>query len=105
MPQFRIHHAVEFEFREVRAWYAGHSPWAAENFIQAFHAALDKVRLRPTAQAPWHRTFRRVRLVRFPYLVIFHADARMTSVLALVHRRQEPDRTQAMMSRRLGGFS
>ncbi|HWA25794.1 MAG TPA: hypothetical protein VG734_09045 [Lacunisphaera sp.] len=82
MPPFRIHHAVEFDFRVVRAWYAGHSPWAAENFIQAFHAALDKVRLRPTAHAPWRRIFGRVRLVRYPYLVIFHADIKMTSVPA-----------------------
>lgn len=101
MPQFRIHHAVEFEFREVRAWYAGHSPWAAEHFIQAFHAALDKARLRPRAHAPWRRLFRRVRLVRYPYLVVFQADARKTSVLALVHKRREPERTQAVMSRRL----
>lgn len=105
MPQFRIHHAVEFEFREVRAWYAELSPWAAENFIHALHAAMDKVRLRPTAHAPWRGVFRRVRLVRYPYLVIFHTDAKMTSVLALVHRRQEPARAQAVMSRRLGEFS
>ncbi len=102
MRQFQIHHVVEFEFREVCAWYAGHSPWAAENFVHAFHAALDKARLRPTAHTPWRRIFRRVRLVRYPYLVIFHTDARMTSVLALVHQRQEPDRTRAVMSRRLG---
>lgn len=104
MPQFRIHYAVEFEFREVRAWYAGHSPWAAENFIHAFHAALEKVRLRPTAHAPWRRVFRRVRLVRFPYLVIFHADDQSTSVLALVHKRQEPEPKKAMLSQRLGEF-
>ncbi len=104
MPQFRIHHSVEFEFREVRAWYAGHSPWAAENFIHAFHAALDKARLCPTAHAPWRRIFRRVRLVRYPYLVIIHSDAKRTSVLALVHKRQEPGRTLAVMSRRLGEF-
>jgi hypothetical protein len=102
MPQFRIHHAVEFEFREVRAWYAGHSPWAAENFIHAFHGALDKVRLSPTARAPSCRIYRRVRLIRSPYLLIFHTDDRMTSVLALVHKRQEPARAQAVMSRRLG---
>jgi hypothetical protein len=45
-----------------------------------------------------------VRLVRYPYLVIFHADAKMSSVLALVHKRQEPVRTQAVISRRLGEF-
>jgi len=104
MPQFRIHHSVEFEFGEVRAWYAGRSPWAADKFVQAFHIALEKVQLRPTAHAPWLRTYRRVRLARYPYLVIFHTDTSMTSVLALVHKRQEPDRTLAVMSRRLEAF-
>lgn len=104
MPPFRIHQSVEFDFRVVRAWYAGHSPWAAENFVYAFHVALDKARLRPTPHAPWRQIFRRVRLVRYPYLLIFHADTKMTSVLALVHKRREPARTRAVMSRRLGEF-
>ena len=104
MPQFRLHRQVEFEFGEVRAWYAGHSPLAAENFVHAFYRALGKVQRHPTAHALWRPPFRRIRLARYPYLVIYHADRRITSVLALVHERREPVRTFALLTGRAGDF-
>jgi len=101
MPQFRIHHLVELEFREVRAWYAGRSPWAAENFVSRFHAALGHVQRHPSAHVPWQSHYRRIRLVRFPYLLLFHADRRAVSVLALVHERREPGRTFTALAQRM----
>lgn len=104
MPQFRIHHQVADEFDEVLAWYAGLSPLAAANFILSFESSLNKVRLHPTAQAPWRPPFRRVRLVRFPYLLLFHTDRQITSVLALVHERREPRKTLATLVTRQDEF-
>ena len=100
MPRFRVHRLVAFEFGEVRAWYAGLSPLAAENFDLRFHAALERVRLYPTAHAPWRAPFRRIRLARFPYLLIFHTDSRQISVLALAHERREPEQTFATLAQR-----
>lgn len=100
MPRYRVHRLVAFEFLEVRAWYAGLSPLAAENFVLCFHSALDRVHRHPTAHAPWLPPFRRIRLARFPYLLIFHVDRRQTSVLALVHERREPGNTFAALARR-----
>ncbi len=100
MPRFRLHHLVVGEFEEVLAWYADLSPLAADNFILCFESGLKKVRLNPTAQAPWRPPFRRVRLARFPYLLIFHSDQRITSVLALVHERREPQRTFVTLVKR-----
>ena len=104
MPRFRIHHLVAFEFEEVLAWYTGLSPLAADNFVISFHAALERVRQHPTSHAPWRPPFRRIRLTRFPYLLLFHADQRMTSVLALVHERREPGRTFAALVQRRKQF-
>ena len=92
MPRLRIHRLVDVEFWEVLAWYAALSPLAADNFAAGFDAALEKVRRRPMAHAPWRPPFRRIRLKRFPYLLIFHADRRTVSILALVHERREPSR-------------
>jgi len=100
MPVLRVHRLVAFEFLQVRAWYAGLSPLAAENFVRSFDAALARVQRHPTAHAPWLPPFRRIRLVRFPYLLIFHTDRRQTSVLALVHKRREPGKTFATLARR-----
>ena len=104
MPRLRLHSLVADEFGEVLAWYAGLSPSAAENFALTFDAALGKVQRNPTAQAQWRPPFRRTRLVRFPYLLIFHTDRRTTSVLALVHERREPRQTFATLARRKEKF-
>ena len=104
MPRLRIHQLVEFEYGEVLAWYAGLSPLAADNFVVSFHGALDRVQRHPTAHAPWHPPFRRIRLTRFPYLLLFHADRRMTSVLALVHERREPSRVLTALAHRQKEF-
>lgn len=104
MARLRIHHLVDFEFGEVLAWYAGLSPLAADNFVVSFHAALERVQRHPTAHAPWRPPFRRIRLTRFPYLLLFHADRRTTSVLALVHERREPGRTFTALAQRRREF-
>ncbi len=104
MPRFRVHHLVDFEYREVRAWYARLSPLAAENFADCFDAALERVRRHPTSHPPWQAHFRRIRLARFPYLLLFHADRRVISVLALVHERREPTRTFTVLDLRKKTF-
>jgi toxin ParE1/3/4 len=90
VPRVRIHRLVAMEFEEVLAWYAGLSPVAADHFITGFDAALEKIQRHPATYAPWQRLFRRIRLRRFPYLLIYHAAPRVSSVLALVHERREP---------------
>jgi hypothetical protein len=66
---------------------------AADNFAACFDVALEKIKQRSMSHAPWRAPFRRVRLKRFPYLLIFHGDRRVVSILALVHERREPKRT------------
>ena len=105
MPRLRIHHLVEFEFREVYSWYAGHSPLAAEIFIRSFFNALEKVRHKPLACAPWRPPCRRVRLYRYPYLLVYHSDKRSTSVLALIHERRDPIISTDVVGKRLERFS
>jgi len=104
MPRFRIHHQVADEFTATLAWYAGLSPLAADNFILCFENSLNKARLHPTAQAPWRPPFRRVRLARFPYLLLLHTDRQITSVLALVHERREPQRIFGTLAKRQAEF-
>jgi hypothetical protein len=104
MRRFQIHQLVGFEYGEVLAWYTALSPLAADNFVASFHAALNRVELHPTSHAPWRPPFRRVRLVRFPYLLLFHVDRQATSVLALVHERREPVTTFADLAKRKRGW-
>ena len=104
MPRFRIHRLVDLEFWEALDWYASLSPLAADNFAFCFDAALETIKRRPTSHAPWRTSVRRIRLRPFPYLLIFHAGQRVTSVLALVHERREPGRVFVDLARRRQDF-
>src|SRR4051812_36242941 len=95
MAIFRIHHLAEPEFNEAQGWYAGRSALAAENFTVQFDLALVRVKARPTAHAPWRSIFRRRKISQFPYLILFHASRRFTSVLMIVHQRREPENVLA----------
>ena len=101
MPALRLHHLVLPEFNTARAWYAGRSALAAENFALRFAAALRRVEAHPTAHARWRSIFRRCRVVHFPYLLLFHAGSRRTSLLAVTHERSEPGRVVAQLKARL----
>jgi hypothetical protein len=105
MPLLRVHRLVEWELNEARGWYAGHSPWAAESFSHTFGVTLDRVESRPRSHAPWRAIFRRARLPNFPYQLLFHADSRHTSVLALVHSRREPGGVMQTLRSRLTELS
>ncbi|MEY2878794.1 MAG: hypothetical protein RLZZ15_1174 [Verrucomicrobiota bacterium] len=104
MPPLRVHHLVEPELNEARGWYAGRSPWAAENFARRFDATLGRVATRPRSHAPWRSIFRRARVPHFPYQLLFHSDARRTSVLMLVHTRREPAAVFETARNRLSDF-
>ena len=105
MPRFRIHHLVEPEFHEARAWYADRSPLAGENFKVRFDRSLARVESHPVAHAPWKSIFRRARVTHFPYLILFHTNHRATSVLALVHQRRDPRYMLTTMRRRFAYFA
>ena len=105
MPIFRVHHLVESKVNEARIWYADRSAIADENFALRFDAALTRVNERPRSHVPWRSIFRRCRVIQFPYIILFHADRRFTSVLMLVHKRREPENLLGTARDRLAHFA
>jgi plasmid stabilization system protein ParE len=100
MPQFRVHRLVEEEFREAFRWYSDRSPQAAENFSTRFSQLLAGLERNPRKHAFWKKPFRRIRLMRFPYIVIYHETTTTLSVLALVHEHREPLQTLSSLGQR-----
>ncbi|MES2696092.1 MAG: type II toxin-antitoxin system RelE/ParE family toxin [Verrucomicrobiota bacterium] len=106
MPQVRVHPLVESELAEVRSWYSERSTRAMENFNVRFNRTLGRIAERPTAHAPWRKTiFRRARIPHYPYLLLFHASSRITSVLALAHQRRDPGTVLTTIRRRFANFA
>ena len=104
MPPLRVHAQVTSEFAEARAWYAERSVRAADNFSGRFDLALARVAARPTSHAPWRSIFRRARVAHFPYLILFHVSRHVTSVLALAHKRRDPQTMLAEVRTRWARF-
>jgi plasmid stabilization system protein ParE len=78
------------EAEAAAAWYAERDPRVAVRFAEELEAALNRI-----ADAPhrWplhvHGTHR-VRLTRFPYLVVYREDPTRILIVAVAHTRRKP---------------
>jgi plasmid stabilization system protein ParE len=83
------------DIKNVLDWYAGESPVALEKFVQGFYRCLDDLSERPESfgLVRQRTRFRRVKIKRFPYLIVFRVDEMRSRVFiaALIHEKRNPD--------------
>ena len=79
------------EAEEAAAWYRDEAgAEVAVRFQRALHAALDRIR---DAPGRWPRigpVARRVRLARFPYVLVYLSRADLAVVVAVAHDKRRP---------------
>jgi toxin ParE1/3/4 len=72
------------DFREAREWYSERSAEAAARFIEAVDVAVNRIIEAPETLPVLVGKYRRVRLVKFPYVLVFYArsedDMRIVAV-------------------------
>src|ERR1019366_3134659 len=89
--EIRFHRLASPEFMKAVRWYARRSERAAERFIAAVDAALDKIKEDPYRWPATLNELRWVRLRRFPYFIHFQITNDATvQVLAFAHGRRRP---------------
>jgi plasmid stabilization system protein ParE len=71
-------------------WYASQSVSAANGFVHAFDFALAQIEERPYAWPPYLWSTRRFLLQRFPYHIVYWADASRVVVIAVAHLSRRP---------------
>jgi plasmid stabilization system protein ParE len=86
--------SAQSDIREVIDWYAGESGIAPEKFVEGLYARFDDLSERPESfgairQRP---SFRKVKIRKFPYYIVFQMDERLYKVfiLAVVHIKRNP---------------
>jgi plasmid stabilization system protein ParE len=84
--------AVE-DLLETQRWYGRLEPALARDFVEAFAAAVERIRRDPRSFPLIHGQIRRLVLRRFPYAVYFREQSAEILVIAL-HGRQDPRRWQ-----------
>ena len=87
-----FHPAVQQDINEVLSYYAERSELAADRFWDAFQSRLQQIEAEPTQFGfiNERRGLRRVKLARYPYLVIFYQTATGVRVTCVKHEKRHP---------------
>lgn len=84
-----IHPAAVRELERAQDWYLERNPEAAFRFNDRVWNSIAAVQRNPEIFAPFFRDFRRVVVVKFPYLVIFRLVGDVVSVVAVAHAKRK----------------
>ncbi|WP_437679020.1 type II toxin-antitoxin system RelE/ParE family toxin [Sorangium sp. So ce131] len=84
--------AAPAEAEEAAAWYAERDPRVAARFADEdeIEAALTRIAEAPDRWPSTRYGTRRVRLTRFPYLVVYRDEPTRILVMAIAHAKQRP---------------
>lgn len=89
---YRFHPAALQEHRAVVAYYNEQRSGLGRRYVEAFQAAIDKICNNPERfriiRPP---DIRRLSLDTFPYFIIYRVHAGTPQVLAVAHKRREPE--------------
>ena len=86
MTELAFHRLAAAELRSVHAWYAARDNALAARFLEVVDQAITRIRTDPDSHAIDRKHFRRVRVRRFPYVLIFeHQIPGRVLVVAVAH--------------------
>ena len=91
VAQVVFHRLAAREYRSARDWYAARSTEVAERFRLAVDRAAGRLGLEYEAQPVLCGPYRRIRVSRFPYILICRALSEgMIMVVAVAHTSRRP---------------
>lgn len=84
-------HALE-DLRKAYAWYEEQRPGLGEEFLRCVDACLNRIARMPELHAIVRDNYRRALVRRFPYAVFYEHTEGITTVYAVFHCSQDPDK-------------
>ena len=93
MPTFQVifHRLAIRKYRSARNWYREQSVEVAERFAVAIDQAVNRIVARTEMLPALARSYRYVRVSRFPYILIFRrVDDDIVMVVAVAHTSRRP---------------
>jgi plasmid stabilization system protein ParE len=84
--------AAQLELRAAANWYSDQEAGLGEELVSEVNRALEDLAEGAHRPPIWRpgRTYQKVRLHRFPYVVFFTHDDEHVHVLAIAHRKRKP---------------
>ena len=95
-----FHPGVWDDAGEALVYYASVEPELPGRFLTELQSVFRFVGQYPNAGAQLHRTFRRVALRRFPYLVCYRVADGTVRIVAIVHARRDPSAVRRDLEQR-----
>jgi plasmid stabilization system protein ParE len=83
--------AARAELRKSAKFYDRQRPGLGTDFTAEVGAALDYIRQYPLASPPLQGEFRRTRVKRFPFDLIYAVEEERIVIVAVKHQRRRPD--------------
>jgi plasmid stabilization system protein ParE len=77
---------------EAYAWYEAQQVGRGEDFLTRVDACLRSVTRLPEMYAPFHGTYRRALVRRYPFAVFYEHHEGIVTVYSVFHTSQNPDR-------------
>jgi toxin ParE1/3/4 len=86
-----LHRLAKVEFRKAAKWYRRRSPAAAQRFVLAVDASLNRISGNFHLAPRTEKNCRWIRVKRFPYILVVHEDAPGEYfVVAIAHTSRRP---------------
>jgi len=75
---------------EAYEWYEAQKPGLGERFLEVLSSVFEKIRVHPERYGKVKRSYRQVRLHRFPYVVVYEIMGDSIVVFTVFHTSRNP---------------
>jgi plasmid stabilization system protein ParE len=87
----RYHQGATEDVKSATAWYLGHSPKAASDFVEEIERAVNTILEAPKRWPMGESNARRFLLWRFPFSVIYSEQEGGIVIWAVAHNSRQPE--------------
>lgn len=96
MSRLRIVSAAHLDFLQAVEYYLAKSEVLATDFVECVDACYDAIAANPTSHPRFEtilteREIRRIRVSRFPYLIVYEMNLGEPVVLSIQHASRHPE--------------
>lgn len=85
MKPAEFHPAADAEFAEAKEFYNSQVPGLGDEFYHLVVAGIRDIRLSPNRFPTYQTNTRRLRLKRFPYLIVYREGEASILIVAIAH--------------------
>ena len=90
MPPFRLHPEADAEAIGAAKWIKADDPREGDLFVQALETAIFNARKQPEIYRPFDGEFKKIRLGKFHYALVFRLRDGEIQILAVMHLHRRP---------------